>query len=220
MSPRTLFDFELKILKDSVCMMGLHVEKTYDELFRAIEEKDEEVVRRIKKSDREITDMERSIETKCLSLLTKQQPVARDLRIVTASLKVVTDIQRVGDHVVDIAELVLRMGFIALEQYSEHLEIMAKAAKEMFHDAVTAYTERNEEDAKTVIGADDVVDELFNKVKTDLIRSLKSENQNADHCIDILMIAKYLEKIGDHAVNIGQWELFQETGVMDEVRLL
>lgn len=220
MSPRTMFEHELKLLKENVSTMSFKVESAYAELFAALENKDAETIEKMMQSDREISDMERTIESGCLSLITKQQPVARDLRIVTASLKVVTDIERVGDHVSDIAELLLRLDMAPLDSFSAHLTPMVKATKEMVHAAVEAFVGRNEKAAKEVIDGDDVVDELFNKVKEDLIEYLKKETKNADECIDILMIAKYLEKIGDHAVNISEWELFQETGDIGDARLL
>lgn len=220
MSPRTVFEHELRVLKDNVAGMSLQVEAAYEELFTALGNKDGEQIKKILKSDRVVTDMERNIESRCLSLITKQQPVARDLRMVTASLKVVTDIERVGDHVTDIAELILRLGMKPLTGYSVHLTPMVKATKEMIHAAVEAFVGRNEIAAKEVIESDDVVDDLFNKVKSDLIEYLKKETMNADECVDVLMIAKYLEKIGDHAVNIAQWEIFQETGDIGEVRVL
>lgn len=220
MSPRTLFEHELKELKESVAAMSRQVESTYAALFHALDDKDEITVKKIMESDRGVSDMERNIESRCLSLITKQQPVARDLRTVSASLKVVTDIERVGDHVSDIAELLLRLKLTPFEAYSEHLAPMMKATKEMVHAAVVSFVGRNESAAKEVIEGDDVVDELFNKVKNDLIEYLKKETKNVDECIDVLMIAKYFEKIGDHAVNIAEWELFQETGDMGDVRLL
>lgn len=220
MSPRTVFEHELKVLKENVADMSLQAEAAYEELFNALKTKDMERIKKILKSDRVVTDMERNIESKCLSLITKQQPVARDLRMVTASLKVVTDIERVGDHVTDIAELLLRLNLNPLSLYSRHLEPMVKATREMIHAAVKAFTDRDRESAAEVIESDDAVDDLFNKVKLDLIDYLKKETVSADECVDVLMLAKYLEKIGDHAVNIAQWEMFQETGDMGEVRIL
>lgn len=220
MSPRTVFEQELKELKENVETMSRQVEETYIALFHALEYKQEDRIRKIMESDRGITDMERNIESGCLSLITKQQPVARDLRIVSASLKVVTDIERVGNHVSDIAELLLRLGMKGLDSYSEHLTPMMNAAKEMIHASVKAFADRDEEAAREVIDGDDAVDALFNKVKDDLIDYLRKETKDANECIDVLMIAKYFEKIGDYAVNIAQWELFQETGDIGDIRLL
>lgn len=220
MSPRIAFERELGLLHENVADMAKRVEKNYEDLFEAYENKSEEAIVIIKQNDKEINNKQREIESECMFLITKQQPVIGDLRMVTASLKVVTDIERVGDHVADMAELLLRMRMKRLEQYSEHLLPMIQAAKEMVHMAVLAFVERDLDAAKEVIRSDDVVDDLFNKVKDELIDSLKEEAQDADDCVDILMLAKYLEKIGDHAVNIGEWAIFQETGNVNNVRIL
>lgn len=220
MSPRTTFMNELKQLKDNVTSMAQRVEENYENLFEAYENKSEENLQRIIMIDKEINKRQREIESQCLFLITKQQPIVSDLRVVTASLKVVTDIERVGDHVSDMAELLLRLEMKKLSDYSAHLIPMIEAAKEMVRMAVSAFADRDQKAAEEVIKEDDVVDELFNKVKEDVIDSLKKGKENQDEYIDILMIAKYLEKIGDHAVNIGEWEIFQETGNISNMRLL
>lgn len=219
MSPRTIFEQELSILKNDIEEMGQEIEKSYDRLFDAITEKDAETIEELMRNDRRVNDMERKIESRCLSLITKQQPVARDLRMISASLKVVTDLERVGDHVADIADLVLRLNFVDFNTYSSHLNLMIEETKKIIHDAVDAFINRDEETAKEFYKRDDVIDDLFNKVKEDIVCCLKAENKNVDECVDILMIVKYLEKIGDHAVNISEWEVFRETGTMKEFRL-
>lgn len=220
MSPRTLFEHELGQLRDDLKKMCFQAEAVYDRLFTAMEVKDEETILAILEQDRVVKDMEKSIESRCLSLITKQHPIARDLRTVSASLKVVTDIKRVGDIVTDMAELILRLQMKDVSAYSENLPLMIKETKTLLHSAVEAFLHRNTEEAQNVISGDDKVDELFNKVKDDLVVHLKEETANADDCVDILMIAKYLEKVGDHAVNVGEWEIFQETGNMRDTRLL
>lgn len=220
MSPRPTFELELKQLHEDVREMGMIVENTYDELFEAVMNQDEEMLERIMKSDRMINDMQRNIEASCLTLITKQQPVARDLRLVTAALKVVTDIERIGDHCADIAELMLRLEMADLTKYSLHLPKMIEETKKLEHAAVDAFVNRDLVAAKQVILDDDIVDELFNKVKIDIVEHIKAGTVGADECVDVLMFAKYLEKIGDHAVNIGEWEDFQENGTIDDVRIL
>lgn len=220
MSPRISFEKDLTLLDENVAEMGKKALENYEALFVAFEKGDKEEIHRITKIDKEIGNRQREIESQCLFLITKQQPIVGDLRVVTAALKVVTDIERVGDHVADIAELLLRIGIKDLTQYSIHIVPMLMAAKDMTKMAVDAFTGRDRELAEEVIASDDVVDELFNNVKSDLIELLKRDAKDADDCIDVLMIAKYLEKIGDHAVNIGQWEVFKETGNMDNMRLL
>ncbi len=220
MSPRTTFINELKQLKENVTGMAQRVEQNYEKLFEVYENKSKEDLLKIIAVDKEINKRQREIESQCLFLITKQQPIVSDLRVVTASLKVVTDIERAGGHVADMAELLLRLDGKKLSGYSRHLDPMIDAAKEMLRTAVDAFAKRDQDAAKEVIKEDDVVDELFNKVKEDVIDSLKKGKENQDEYIDILMIAKYLEKIGDHAVNIGEWEIFQETGNISDMRLL
>lgn len=220
MSPRIIFDNELKLLRENVAQMARKVEESYDELFKALAEQDENKIMELKKNDKAVSKRQREIESQCLFLITKQQPIVGDLRVVTASLKVVTDIERVGDHVSDMADLLLRLQMKDLSLFSVHVETMIVATREMLHEAVEMFIARDMEAAKRVIREDDIIDECFNKVKYDLIDSLKREVKDADECIDVLMLAKYLEKIGDHAVNIGEWEIFQETGNISDMRLL
>lgn len=220
MSPRITFENELKVLRGNVSEMAQKVEESYVTLFEALESQSEEVIVKLKNNSKAFSKRQREIESQCLFLITKQQPIVGDLRVVTASLKVVTDIERVGDHVSDMAELLLRLKMKDLSLYSVHVKTMILATREMVHNAVEAFVERDMEGAREVIKSDDVVDECFNKVKKDLIESLKKEVKDADECVDVLMLAKYLEKIGDHAVNICEWEVFQETGNISDMRLL
>jgi len=220
MSPRNTFDSELRALRENVSDMAERVLESYEELFRALGNQSEDALYRLKNIDKNINKRQREIESQCLFLITRQQPVIGDLRVVTASLKVVTDIERIGDHVADMAELFLRLHMKDLSLFSVHINPMILAVKEMVEKSADAFTKRDMEGAKEVIRSDDIVDECFNKVKKDLIESLKREVKDADECVDLLMIAKYLEKIGDHAVNIGEWEIFQETGNISDMRLL
>ena len=220
MSPRITFENELKVLRGNVSEMAQKVEESYVTLFEALESQSEEVIVKLKNNSKAFSKRQREIESQCLFLITKQQPIVGDLRVVTASLKVVTDIERVGDHVSDMAELLLRLKMKDLSLYSVHVKTMILATREMVHNAVEAFVERDMEGAREVIKSDDVVDECLNKVKKDLIESLKKEVKDADECVDVLMLAKYLEKIGDHAVNICEWEVFQETGNISDMRLL
>lgn len=220
MSPRTLFEQELSQLRNELKAMCFHVEAVYDKLFAAAGERDEDTIVGILEQDNATREMEKRIESECLSLITRQHPLARDLRIVSASLKVVTDIQRVGVHVTDMAELILRLQMQPLADYSAHLPGMAEETRNLLHSAIEAFLHRNMEAAQKVIDGDDRVDDLFNRVKENLVEKLRNEAADVDDCIDVLMLAKYLEKIGDHAVNVGEWEIFQETGNMRNVRLL
>ena len=220
MTVRTIYLEELNSLRKSVAEMGEAVEASFDMLLTAVDSKDEDLEMQIIRGDRVINDMERSIESKCLSLITRQQPIAGDLRMISAALKVVTDIERIGDQTADIAELLLRLKGCDMDAYSSHITGMLQVSKEIVHDAVHAFVTRNSDAANEVIRHDDVVDSLFAKVKDDLVYMLQEGVDNIDACVDVLMIAKYLERIGDHAVNIAEWEIFQESGSIKDIRLM
>lgn len=212
MSPRTVYELQLKKLSQSLEIMGSQVECVYDSLFDALKQKDQETITRIIRNDRVVKDMEREIESQCLNLITRQQPVAGDLHRISAAIKVVTDLERVGDHVVDMAELIERLQAAELDGFSSHLKPMIKETRSLLRQSVDAYIDSDLEEAKKAIDGDDVIDDLFNQVKEDLIDHLKKDSKDGDSCVDVLMLAKYLEKIGDHAVNIGEWAIFKETG--------
>lgn len=220
MSPRVLFEQELELLKNKVSDMGERAEISYERLLYAVKENNRDVLTQLLDSDRQMIDMQREIESMCLHLLTKQQPVAKDLRLVSSALKVVTDIERVGDHVGDIAELYLRMEVVTRTGECEVLlSHMMDEAKYMLHKGVEAFVEGSVEEAEEVINHDDVVDDLFNAVKEKMMEAIRKQALDADKVVDCLMIAKYLEKIGDHAVNIGEWAIFRVTGDMQGVQL-
>ena len=220
MSPRVLFEQELELLKSNVAEMGERAEISYDKLVYAVRGNDRSTLTQLLDNDRQMIDMQRTIETMCLRLLTRQQPVARDLRLVSAALKVVTDIERVGDHVTDIAELYLRIEDISEEgEYERLLGGMMEEAKNMLHEAVAAFVDGSVKSAENVICQDDKVDDMFNRIKEKLMEAIRMQTLDADKVVDYLMVAKYLEKIGDHAVNIGEWAIFQVTGDMQGVQL-
>lgn len=220
MSPRRLFEKELEELRQDVLQMAEWMEDGYDCLFEALEKKDREGMKRFVRHDRVIEDMQRNIESKCLSLLTRQTPVARDLRTVSAALKVVTDLERIGNHLSDMAELFTRMELASPASYAPGMSDMIAETRKMVEMAVGAFIKRDMSLSKKAIAEDDRIDGCFNRVKAEVVEALKGGNKDADGCVDVLMIAKYLEKIGDHGVNIAQWEIFQETGELDEIRLL
>ena len=214
MAPREVFERELKELQMQIEEMGRMVQAAYRDLYEAVAIKDKETIISIVKSDKCFYNMKKSIEEQCLKLITKQQPIASDLRMISAVLKIVSDIERVGDHAGDIGELILRIEMKDLEKYSLHLEGMTKVANEIFINAINAFVQSDLEASEQVIKDDDVVDALFNKVKYDIIEGLREESGNEDEYIDMMMLAKYLEKIGDHAVNIAKWQIYKEEGMM------
>lgn len=220
MTARLSFEHELQLLRDNLTDMGKLIEVAIEKTLQAFETQDEAMATEIIQGDRNVNDIEKTIEARCLSLILKQQPVARDLRVVTAALKVVTDMERIGDHAADIAELILREKREPIYNLVKHIPEMAKVAKEMVHDAVAAFTTLNIEGAKNIEKKDDIVDDLFDKVKAEVASLLRNSSEHVDQCVDILMIAKYFERIGDHAVNICEWTEFNETGSVNNIRLL
>lgn len=220
MSPRKLFDQELESLRQDVLQMAEWVEDGYDCLFDTLEKKNGEIMKKFVRHDRVIEDMQRNIESKCLSLLTRQTPVARDLRMVSAALKVVTDLERIGNHLSDMAELFVRMEMQDTTMYAPELPKMVEETRKQLGKAVDSFIKRDVTLGEEAVAADDIIDDCFNQVKTELVEALKSGNGDADVCVDLLMVAKYLEKIGDHSVNIAQWEIFRETGTIDKIRIL
>lgn len=220
MTARLSFEHQLEMLNDNLTQMGRYVEESIDRIFVALKEQDTEAAKEIVEGDRTVNDMEKTIEAQCLSLITRQQPVARDLRIVSAALKVVTDIERIGDHAADIAEILMQFENTDFYHASKSIPPMIEAAKKMVHDSVDAFIARDVDVAEAVILADDVVDGCFDRVKQEVIESLKAGQEDVDCFVDILMVAKYLERIGDHAVNIGEWTIFQQSGAVDNVRIL
>ena len=202
MTVRVTYEHELEELNKDLREMALMVERAIEQTFVAFEDQNYTLAEDVIKGDRLVNDMERSIESRCLSLILRQQPVACDLRQISTALKVVTDLERIGDHASDIAELILRIRSEHAYHIVKHLPAMAQEAQKMVHDAVEAFITQDLEEATKIIHMDDEVDSLFNKVKNDVINLLKSSPDQADQGIDLLMIAKYLERIGDHAVNV------------------
>lgn len=218
--PRKTFEASLEDLNVELIKMGAIVEKAINSAIAAFKNHDEKLAKEVVEQDRVIDDMEKDIEAKCLSLILRQQPVARDLRVVSTALKMVTDMERIGDQAADIAELV--MGFSDELKYNaiEHIPAMAEVAVAMVHEAIAAFVNGDVNAAREIIRKDDIVDELFEKVKKDVSNSLKNNVENCDMDINFLMIAKYLERIGDHAENICEWIEFSETGDYKNGRLL
>lgn len=214
MAPREVFERDMNELQIQIEEMSRMVQATYKDLLDAISIKDEATIKAIIKNEKNFYDMKKRIEEQCLRVIIRQQPIATDLRIVSSILKIVTDIERVGDHAGDIGELILRIQMKPLADYSVHLEGMITAALELYASAINAYVKDDKTSSHQVIKDDDIVDDLFNKVKTDIIAGLREESTNADEYIDMMMLAKYLEKIGDHAVNVAKWQIFKEEGEM------
>ena len=208
MTTRINYDHELTLLNDDIKQMGYMVESSIEQCFIAFEDQDFEKAEGIIRGDRTINDLERSIEARCLSLILRQQPVAGDLRVVSSALKVVTDLERIGDHASDIAELVLRIRGEHVYHVVRHIPGMAMAAREMVRSAIDAFISQDITAAKTIEKQDDIVDELFNKVKQELIEMIRKNPAVSEQAADMLMVAKYFERIGDHATNLAELIIF------------
>jgi len=192
--------------------MGELCETAIEEVTGALEERDVQRARAVIKADEEIDQMEKDIESLCLKLLLQQQPVARDLRQISAALKMITDMERIGDQTADIADIVTA-AVIPESQSMTDIGRMAEAAARMVRDSVSAYVQKDLELARKVMEADDAVDAQFTLVKNDLVAQIALRQGNGgDEMMDLLMIAKYLERIGDHATNIAEWVEFSITG--------
>lgn len=210
---RNRFDEQLEELNTQLIEMGALAEHAIQSAAQALLHQDVAEARQAKRVDSEIDEKERTIESICMKLLLHQQPVASDLRLISAALKMITDMERIGDQAGDIAELVT---FMAGEPYIkklEHLPQMAAATQRMLTQAIDAFVRRDLALAQQVMEMDDIVDGLFEEMKSELILLLPKDTANASQCIDFLMIAKYYERIGDHAVNIAEWVEYAITGV-------
>ena len=208
---RSRFDEQLALLNRELIEMGALCEEVIALSAQALTEGNAELAARVAPLDQEIDRKEREIESLCLKLLLQQQPVAKDLRQISAALKMITDMERIGDQASDICEIAT-MGHLRSPR-PEHFASMAQAAISMVHRAIDAYVHKDIELAKQVELSDDIVDALFNDVKADLIAGLRGHPDRTEECLDLLMIAKYLERIGDHAVNIAEWVVYAITGL-------
>ena len=212
---RNKFDEQLSQLNHEMIEMGALCEEVIALASRALTENDKSLAARVAPLDSEIDRKERDIENLCLKLLLQQQPVARDLRQISAALKMITDMERIGDQADDIAEIVLYLEDVPAESH-ELLRKMAEAAIGMVSDSVDAYVRQDVALAEKVIADDDTVDAYFDKVKQALIRRIADDPAEGGTALELLMIAKYLERIGDHATNIAEWVEFSVTGVHKE----
>ena len=208
---RKHFDEQIARLGEEMIAMGAMVERTIEDACGALRLGDVVRARRIMEGDREVDRKEREIEALCLHLLLQQQPVARDLRQISSALKMITDMERIGDQAADISEIVTVMDLT--QPRPGHFSAMAHAAVDMVHRAIDAYVRQDVALARQVMDSDDVVDELFDQVKGDLAALLRENAERSGSVLDMLMIAKYFERIGDHAVNIAEWVVYSVSGL-------
>lgn len=205
---RTKFDEQLRQLGMEMTHMGNLIEKNIQDAVQALLSQDTETARRIMAEDELVDQEQKKIENICFQLLIQQQPVARDLRTITAALKMVTDMERIGDHAADISELTIAMAAVPYPLRGENIRKMAGETIVMLLDAVNSYVNKDIEKAHSVIAHDDIVDNYFVKVKADLIEVIRENPEYGEYAADLLLVNKYLERIGDHATNIAEWVIF------------
>lgn len=212
---RNKFDIQLEGLNNDLITMGALCESAIASAVKALISNDMELAARAIAAEKDIDRKEREIESLCLRLLLQQQPVASDLRLISSALKMITDMERIGDQAQDIAELV-KHNDLSESQNRVHIYEMAEATIKMVTESIDAFVKRDLELAKAVIKHDDIVDDYFISIKNSLISYIASNPSNAEKALDTFMIAKYLERIGDHATNIAEWVEFSIVGSHEE----
>ena len=214
---RSRFDQQLMQLNEMLVQTGELCEQAISQTMVALSSSSDEIAREVIRADAHIDQMERDIEHLCLKLLLQQQPVAGDLRQVSAALKMITDMERIGDQAADIAEIVKSTDMSLVRGFPKIPQMAAKTS-EMVHDAVQSFVDRDLALATATQAADDAVDRMFDEVATEMIDFIvHADAADAQKAIDVIMIAKYLERIGDHATNIAEWVDFSITGVHDVI---
>lgn len=220
MNNRPKYDDELQDLSTELIKMGATAAQAIEKAMKAIKDSDKELAKEIIEGDRVINDMEKDIEHRCLRLILKQQPVARDLRKVSTAIKMVTDIERIGDAASDIAEITIHLDECDFQDIKNAVLNMAETAKNMVVSAIDAYVEENMILALNTIKQDDIVDECFLSIRRELSKRLIANEHEMDVIMDYLMIIKYLERVGDHAVNVCEWVQFYMTGVHNDEKIV
>lgn len=214
---RHSFDKELEHLQDLMVRMAGLVEESIENSILALKKQDIELAKQVYESDDAIDDLESRIEKVCINLIARQQPLAKDLRTISTALKIITDMERIADHAADIAELTIRMADMKYIKPLVDIPMMAELAKKMVIKSIDAYIKQDIELAKEVCDGDDAVDDLFSKIVLELINIMKNNPETVEQATDFMFIVKYLERIGDHATNIGEWVVFNVTGSHDHL---
>lgn len=212
MSIRNKYEAELNVFYSKIIEMCRKSELAIEKSITALKTRNSDLAKQVISEDKDIDNLEKDIEQDCLKILLMEHPVASDFRDISAGLKMITDLERIADQASDISEITLQFGKEKFIKEPEHIALMGKIVIEMVKDGVHSYINKDVETAKQLDKTDDKVDELFETVKKDLIELIKQNADNADQAILFMMIAKYLERIGDHAVNIGEWAEYSVTG--------
>ena len=209
---RNRFDRQLKTLNDELIEMGNMIEKSIEKALVALITQNVEKAKKVIAYDAEIDRQEREIESLCMKLLLQQQPVASDLRLISSALKMIIDMERIGDQAADIAELAIFMADKPYIKDLKHINQMGQETMVMVVSSVDAFVEKDLQKAQKVLEHDDIVDELFNEIKKELIEMIHVNKDIGEQAADLLMVAKYFERIGDHATNIAEWVIYSITG--------
>lgn len=217
MAKQSRFEKQLNTLNQQMVQMGSMVEQSIEMAVSALVTKDSEKAHNVIEYAADVSNQERQIEGMCMKLLLCQQPVASDLRMISSALKMITDMERIAVQSAEISELTIRMEETPYIKKLEHVQQMAKETILMVVKSIDAFVDKDLELAQKVISMDDVVDDLFIKIKQELIGLINQDASNGEQATDLLMIGKYFERIGDHAVNIAQWVTFSITGEHGEI---
>ncbi len=209
---RNRFDRQLEELNNELIEMGTMIEKAIESSAKALVSQDAVLAKSVIEGDEKVDRQERIIENLCLKLLLQQQPVAKDLRLISSALKMITDMERIGDQAADISELTIALSSSKYIKKLEHIQKMAKEVMVMLVESIDAFVNKDMLKAQSVIDNDDKVDELFACVKKELINMIHNDINCGEQATDLLMIAKYFERIGDHTTNIAEWVIFSITG--------
>ncbi len=212
MSTRQVFLKDLTVLHAEIVRMGALVEASIGNAVDALERLDPDLARRIASADDEIDEMEHAIERRCLEIIALQQPVARDLRDVASALKLVTDLERIADHASDISEKIVVLSSMKRIVLPHPVVTMANLAKQMVRGALDSYVGRDAVRAADVARSDDRVDELYERIKADLVHLMSVDTENIAALVELLFICKYFERIADHATNVAEWVVFLVDG--------
>lgn len=205
---RKRFDEQLNELNQEMQAMGMMVEASIQNAIEALLKQDTELAQSVMEGDALVDQKQKEIESICFTLLMQQQPVASDLRVISAALKMVTDMERIGDHAADISEMTLHLAHEPYIKNLDHIRQMASETMWMLIQSIEAYVEKNTQKAYGIIAHDDVVDNLFVDTKQELIDLIHKDKNNGEQATDLLMVAKYFERIGDHATNLAEWVIF------------
>jgi phosphate transport system protein len=217
---RRKFDEQLTELNQALIEMATLAERAINDAIEALVNQDVDLAKQTSAFDEEINSKEKEVEALCLKLLLQQQPVASDLRLISSVLKIITDLERIGDHAEDISEISLHLVGKEFIKKLEHIPQMAAASTKMVKDAIDSFVSRDLVLATEVIASDDIVDDLFDLIKRELVDLMRENSNNSDQAIDFLMIAKYFERIGDHATNIAEWAVFTITGKYKDTQII